>query len=169
MKPALLRSPWCLLVLVESLLVGCSAYSPQSLAVGSSLAQTVQRMGSPTGEYALAAGAKRLEFARGPAGLHTYMVDFDASGRLVSWEQVLSVESFGAVGRGTPREEVLKTLGHPGKEFGVWSGQQTIWAYSFDSPYCQWFLVGLGSDGQVSSTSFGPDPRCEAGNGGDRN
>lgn len=157
---------WSLLLV--GLMAGCGSYSPQALAPGSSIDATTQAMGRPTAEYPLAAAGKRLEFARGPAGLHTYMLDFDAAGKLVSWNQVLAPETFNSITKGQGREEVLRTIGHPGKEFGVWSGQQTIWAYSFESVYCQWFLVGLDPQRQVSSASYGPDPRCEAGSKADR-
>ena len=157
-----------LLALTAGTLLGCSGYSPQALAPGSSIEQVTQRMGRATAEYPLAPAGRRLEFARGPFGLHTYMVDFDAAGKLVSWNQVLTPETFDSIAKGISRDDVLKTLGHPAKEFGVWSGQQTIWAYSFESMACQWFMVGLNPAGQVSSTSYGPDPRCEAGSKADR-
>ncbi len=67
---------WSLLLV--ALLAGCGSYSPQALAPGSSIDATTQAMGRPTAEYPLAPVGKRLEFARGPFGLHTYMLDFDA-------------------------------------------------------------------------------------------
>lgn len=151
-----------------SLLAACTAYSPQALGPGSSIAQANQRLGRATAEYPLAGGAQRLEFARGPFGLHTFMLDFDADGRLVAWNQVLYPENFNTIAKGTGSAEVLRAIGHPAVEFGVWSGQQTIWAYRFDSSECQWFMVGLNPAGQVASTSYGPDPRCEAGAKADR-
>jgi hypothetical protein len=143
-------------------MVGCTAYSPGSLPERSSIADARARLGTPSGEYALAGGAKRLEYARGPFGLHTYMLDFDAAGTLRSWYQVLYEENFATIRPGMTSEQVLVAIGHPGHRFGVWSGQQTMWAYRFDSPACVWFLVGVDPAGQVASTQYGPDPRCEA-------
>ena len=149
-------------------LPGCSGYSPQALAPGSSIEQATQRMGRATAEYPLTPAGKRLEFARGPFGLHTYMVDFDASGSLVAWTQGLYEENFATIKNGMSSDDVLLALGHPAHQFGVWSGRQTMWAYRFDSPQCQWFLVGVNPQGQVASTTYGPDPRCEAGSKAER-
>ena len=52
-------------------------------------------------------GTGRLEFARGPYGKHTYMVDFDADGRLLSWEQVLTENNFFQVQIGETKEAVV--------------------------------------------------------------
>lgn len=150
-------------------MLGCTAYSPSGLPERSSIADARARLGAPSGEYALAGGAKRLEYARGPFGLHTYMLDFDASGTLQSWYQALYEENFATIRRGMTSEQVLVAIGHPGHQFGVWSGNQTMWAYRFDSPGCVWFLVGVDPAGQVASTQYGPDPRCEATSKGDRN
>ena len=162
------RIVWPCLLLASSLMLGCATYSPDSLPARASPADARAKLGAPSGEYSLAGGAKRLEYARGPFGLHTYMLDFDASGSLVSWTQVLYEENFATVKSGMNSGDLLLALGHPAHQFGVWSGNQTMWAYRFDSPQCQWFLVGLNPHGQVASTSYGPDPRCEAGGKADR-
>ena len=156
------------LFVAVSALQGCASYSPDSLPPRASLADATAKLGKPSGEYSLAGGAKRLEFARGPFGLHTYMLDFDATGLLVKATQVLYEENFATIKNGMARDDVLLALGHPAHQYGVWSGQQTIFAYRFDSPQCLWFLVGVSPQGQVASTSYGPDPRCEAGAKADR-
>ena len=153
---------WCLLGTC-TLLLGCAGYSPASLPAGTSMTDARAKLGTPSGEYALAGGAKRLEFMRGPMGLHTFMVDFDASGAMQAWTQVLFEENFATIKDGMSRDQVLLALGHPAHEYGVWSGRKTIWAYRFDSPHCLWFLVGLSPQGRVASTQYGPDPRCEFG------
>ncbi|HEX3139895.1 MAG TPA: hypothetical protein VHQ87_07560, partial [Rhizobacter sp.] len=70
------------------LVAACTTYGPQSLPKGSSMDAARAAMGPPTGEMALPDGGRRLEFARGPLGKHTYMLDYDAQGRLQNWEQV---------------------------------------------------------------------------------
>jgi hypothetical protein len=151
------------LLIVGVALQGCASYSPDSLAPRATLADATAKLGKPTAQYALAGGAKRLEFARGPFGLHTYMLDFDASGLLVKSTQVLYEENFATIKDGMSRDDVLLALGRPAHEYGVWSGNKTMWAYRFDSPQCLWFLVGLSPQGHVASTQYGPDPRCEVG------
>jgi hypothetical protein len=150
-------------LMAYSLMAGCAGYSPTSLPAGSSLADVRAKLGAPSGEYALTGGGKRLEFMRGPAGLHTFMVDFDSTGAMRSWTQVLYEENFATIKDGMSRDQVLLALGHPAHEYGVWSGMKTIWAYRFDSPQCLWFQVGISPQGQVASTQYGPDPRCEFG------
>jgi len=156
------------LLLAAVLLAGCTAYGPDSLAPRSSISDARARLGAPSGEYTLPGGGKRLEFARGPMGLHTFMLDFDPSGSLVSWHQALYEENFATIKNGMSRDDVLLRLGHPAHQYGVHAFQQTIWAYRFDSPHCLWFLVGLNPQAQVASTSYGLDPRCEAGAKADR-
>src|SRR5688572_13494017 len=87
------------IVAVTALLGGCAGYSPGQLAAGTPVSDVVARMGEPTGQYTLADGARRLEFARGPSGRHTYMIDVDAQGRVTRWQQVLTEQMF----NGTPK------------------------------------------------------------------
>ena len=75
-----------------ALLGACSGYSPAGVVAGDSEADLARSMGAPTGRYALPGGASRLEYARGPSGRQTYMVDVDAAGRVVGWQQVLTQE-----------------------------------------------------------------------------
>jgi hypothetical protein len=156
------------LLVAACALPACASYGPDSLPPRATLTEATAKLGKPTAEYALAGGARRLEFARGPFGLHTFMLDFDASGLLVRSTQVLYEENFATIRNGMARDDVLLALGHPAHQYGVWSGRQTIWAYRFDSPQCLWFLVGVNPQGQVASTSYGPDPRCEAGTKAER-
>jgi hypothetical protein len=63
-------------------------YGPESLETGAPLNEVTAALGSPTGRHAHA-GGERIEYAHGPYGLHTYMLDFDAQGRFMRWQQVL--------------------------------------------------------------------------------
>ncbi|HQY08456.1 MAG TPA: hypothetical protein PK797_07085, partial [Burkholderiaceae bacterium] len=56
-------------------LTGCAGYSPAALQPGQTAEQVRALMGPPTGEHGLPGGGIRLEYARGPAGLQTFMVD----------------------------------------------------------------------------------------------
>jgi hypothetical protein len=140
---------------------GCASYGPGSLAGGTTIADATRVMGLPTGEYLLANGGKRLEYARGPMGKHTFMLDFDAQGRLVAWAQVLTEARFNAVRVGTPSDELLMTLGHPSERSMVGLQHLAVWSYRYDAVFCQWFQVSLDAQGRVADTSYGPDPMCE--------
>jgi hypothetical protein len=142
-------------------LVGCAgSYGPQALKTGASLGEVTTALGSPTGRYPRT-GGERVEYARGPYGKHTYMLDFDAQGRLTGWEQVLTEEKFDAVRVGATRDELLSTLGHPADRRALPVQRRTLWSYRYDGPFCRWFQVGLDASGRVVDTGYGPDPLCE--------
>lgn len=147
--------------LVLSAMLGCATYGPPKLEAGASVADATRALGPPTSEYALPAGAKRLEFARGPFGKHTYMLDFDAQGRMLVWAQVLTEARFNAVRAGTPKEEVLLVLGRPSEQSRIALQRQTVWSYRFEDHFCRWFQVGIDEAGRVTDTGYYPDPMCE--------
>jgi hypothetical protein len=151
-----------LVVLACAALAACSAYGPGGLAPGSTVEAAVRSMGPPTGDYTLPDGRRRVEFARGPMGKNTYMLDYDAQGRLQSAEQVLTEQRFNAIRAGMAANEVLLQLGRPSKRFvvGLYE-KQTVWAYRYETPFCTWFMVGLDPGGQVVDTAYGPDPVCD--------
>jgi hypothetical protein len=143
------------------LLGACSSYGPGGLASGASVASVTARMGAPTGEYPLPDGGRRLEFARGPFGKHTYMLDFDAAGQLVRSEQVLTQAHFDAIRPGMTAAEVLSQIGRPSTTWPLARQRQTVWAYRYDAPFCVWFMIGMGYDDKVIDAIYGPDPMCE--------
>lgn len=150
------------------LISACTAYGPNSLAPGTGLEAATRAMGAPTGEFTLPGGGRRLEFARGPFGKHTYMLDFDAQGRLLRWEQVLVEERFNAIRSGIDAAELRAQLGRASEQYVVgWHEKQTVWAYRYETPFCQWFQVGVNAQGKVVDTAYGPDPLCTVGKADD--
>lgn len=118
-------------------------------------------MGAPSGQYALAEGRSRLEFARGPYGKHTYMLDFDASGRMTSWRQVLTEEDFSRIRPGQTRDHVLQSIGHPSDVRDLSFQKRTLWSYRYASVFCQWFQVSFDRQDVVVEAGYGPDPLCD--------
>ena len=155
---AALRFTLSLVCLVTA---GCAGYGPGALKPGASVSDATQAMGTPTGRYPLAGGGERLEFARGPMGLHTYMLDFDAQGRLQKSDQVLNEAHFNTIPTGIAREEVLKELGRPSVVSHIQWQKRQLWSYRYDSVFCQWFQVSLDTQNKVVETGYAPDPRCE--------
>jgi hypothetical protein len=142
--------------------------------VGQTETQVLARSGAPTARYTLTAptagvppAVQRLEYASGPYGRTTWMLDLDASGRVVAARQVLdeaALAAFQATAPGLGREALLRALGTPGeRRHGGWAGGQ-VWAWRYPTNDCLWFQVSLGDDGLVRSASFGTDPRCDAAN-----
>jgi hypothetical protein len=144
-------------------LSGCVGYSPNGLTPGVGETAVRAQMGEPTDRHALPEGRTRLEFARGPAGRHTYMLDFDAAGRLQAWSQVLTEANFARVQPGWTAEQLRSELGRPTQEQVFPLGQVRVWSYRFDSWDCSWFQVTVAlRDARVTETGLGPDPRCNA-------
>ncbi|MFT3954787.1 MAG: hypothetical protein QM722_10490 [Piscinibacter sp.] len=149
-------------VLLSLLAAGCvNMSSPAKLAPGADAEAIRAQLGEPTGRYALADGAQRLEYARGPYGRETWMLDVDAQGRLLKATQVLAEPTFATIKAGMTRDEVLKIIGRPGNVGYVGWQKQTVWNYRYASPFCQWFQVGLSQAGIVEDTGYGPDPICD--------
>jgi hypothetical protein len=150
------------LALSALLLAGCvNMSSPTKLPTGAGAEAIRAQLGEPTGRYAMPGGTTRLEYARGPFGRETWMLDVDASGALIKAAQVLNEATFATIRAGMTREELLRTIGRPSRTGFVGWQNQTVWNYRYASPFCQWFQVGLGADGIVQDTGFGPDPLCD--------
>ena len=140
---------WASVLLLCALLAsGCSTLQPQRVRAGQSQAEVLAAMGQPTGRYALDGGAQRLEFARGPAGRVTWMVDLDANGLVLGIEQVLDAAHFARVVDKMPREALLRLLGRPAARQGEWQNRET-WSWRYETNDCLWFRVTLSADGLV--------------------
>ena len=158
-------------VLLALLLGGCVAALRVPPQAGQSEADALARLGKPTARHALAGGGSRLEFASGPYGRETWMVDIDAAGRVLDARQVLAeteLVAFQARAPGLSRDELLRSLGTPGeRRRGGWSGGE-VWSWRYPTNDCLWFQASIGDDGIVREGSFGSDPRCDAPSDGAR-
>jgi hypothetical protein len=145
-------------------LLGCAGPGFKPLPAGADQATVIDTWGQPTGRYALPGGGSRLEYATGPYGHTTWMVDLDDAGRLRAAEQVLDGRHLQAIQAQLPgmsRDELLRTLGRPGERRPGGLQRGEVWSWRFESPFCLWFQVSLGDDGIVRDGSFGPDPICD--------
>jgi len=145
-------------------LAGCAAFAPPDIRPGQTEAEVVGAFGKPTGRYAMPDAATRLEFATGPYGRTTWMVDIDTAGRVTGAKQVLNEASFAdfqARAPGMTRDELLRTLGRPGeRRHGGWQGGE-VWSWRYPTNECLWFQSSIGADGIVRDGAYGPDPRCD--------
>ena len=156
------------LVLAAAGCVGCAGYPAQALRAGQTEAEVVAVMGHPTGRYRLPGSAQRLEFARGPAGRVTWMVDLDNGGRLTQAEQVLDTLHFNQVRDGMSQDGLLRLLGRPAARQREYQDKQT-WSWRYETHDCLWFRVTLNAAGQVmGGGAHMTDPACDAGRGVDR-
>ena len=97
--------------LIAVMLAACAPPGPADLKTGASADEIKAQMGTPVATHTLPNGDKRLEFSG--RGAMTYMLDVDASGRLVKWTQVLTEANFRNIVPGMARKQVLMTLGQP--------------------------------------------------------
>jgi len=152
-------------LLGSAFLAACAGPGITPLQLGANEAEVRQLWGEPTGRYALPDGS-RLEYATGPYGVTTWMVDLDATGHVTGWRQVLSESNLQAVQGQLPgmdTETLLRTLGRPGeRRHGGRQGGQW-WFWRFHNSFCLWFLVDIGNDGIVRESVFDIDPRCNGG------
>jgi hypothetical protein len=163
MKPAS-RLMSLTVALAAALLAACAHPPP---AAGTAREAVLQQWGPPTARYALPAGAERLEYATGPNGRTTWMIDLDAGGRVTQARQVLGEAEFLQVqiraGSGElTREALLRWIGTPGeRRGGGWAGGE-VWSWRYPTNDCLWFQVSVTDDGRVTSGAFATDPTCDA-------
>ena len=114
---------------LAALLAGCAL--PGREAPGALRSEVVARLGPPQATYALPSG-ERLIYTALPAGFEAYNLDFDAGGRLVRNEQVLTQTWFEALaGSGWTRQQVQSTFGPPVLVEEVARFDGDIWTYRF--------------------------------------
>lgn len=151
-----------LIGLLPLLAAGCALFRPPPLAVGQTEAELLSFMGAPTGRHALADGVTRLEFATGPYGRFTWMVDMGPDGRSRAFRQVLTTENlaeFQPRAPGMTIAQLLAELGRPGERFGVRAGE--VWSWRYPTNDCLLWQVTIGRDGKVIDAGYGPDWMCE--------
>jgi hypothetical protein len=154
-----------LVVLAAStMLVACASYGPGNLQPGTPITDVITRMGPPTGEYPGPNGTRRVEFARGPMGKHTYMIDVNPQGQVIKWDQVLTENNFLALPNGISEQELLYRLGHPAEVLNLPRRNEQVWSYRYDVAYCQWFQVNIDQPTKkVTASGYGLDWRCAGG------
>ncbi len=146
---------------VAVLLLGCAIPRPGTLAKGMTEAEVVALMGPPTDRYPMPKGETRLEFAQGPAGRETWMVDLDANGRATDWAQVLDPWYFEQVTDGMDRDTLLRYLGRPGEIRGARLNRQ-LWYWRYPNNDCLIAVATISAEGKVvGGVSMMPDPACD--------
>ena len=130
--------------------------------VGTPASEVARTWGAPTARYALEPGGERLEYATGPFGRTTWMVDLDGAGRVQQARQVLGEAEFFQLQsqRDLKRDDVLRWIGTPGDRRGV-RGDGETWSWRYPTNDCLWFQVSLDAAGVVTGSGFGIDPACD--------
>jgi hypothetical protein len=144
-----------------ALLLGCAVAHPGRLAAGMTEPEVVAAMGTPTARYPMPDGSMRLEFATGPSGRETWMVDLDAGGRATKWEQVLDGWHFQKVSDGMDRDAVVRILGQPSFVRQTYA-QRSTWYWRYPNNDCLIGAATIDPQGRVvGGVGQMTDPACE--------
>jgi hypothetical protein len=158
--------PRALLPWLGLLLASCASgpFEPTSVVAGDTRNDVVRKMGPPTAVYTMPDGRPRLEYNRMPAGRKTYMIDFDDSGRVTHWEQVLDEKHFVAIVPGMHSADVLRLIGPPSERGAYRRPEPGItWSYRYEAiPRCQMFQVAFDErTDEVNAAYYPIDPHCD--------
>jgi hypothetical protein len=121
-----------LVAVAAGLLAGCAG-EPTRIQPGTTAAETLQRLGAPTGRYPLNGGGERLQYSRMPAGFEVTDIDVDAAGKVVSVTQVLTEGRFGYDIKVDQwrQNDVMAFYGRPYEITRVSSFDGTVWSYRY--------------------------------------
>ena len=156
-----MRRLWPLAAALLVALSGC-ALDPTRLPLGSTRAETLQKLGQPTATYPMPAGGERLQYSRAPSGFAVNNVDLDAGGRVVSIRQELEDGMFDStIKPGVWRvDDVLRSYGRPFEISQVRPFDGDVWAWRYKSqnnPRLLYIYIGL--DGVVDHYHTADDLR----------
>jgi hypothetical protein len=129
-----------LLLAAAALLAGCAhPWNAMNFPPGTPREQIVASAGQPYRVLPLADGGQRLQYTLQPMGLYAFMVDLDASGRLVRARQVLTPAEFNRIEIGKwTRADVEGEFGPPARIDGVASWNGPVYTY-------RWYEPGQGN------------------------
>ncbi|HEY8048345.1 MAG TPA: hypothetical protein VIE63_04175 [Ramlibacter sp.] len=116
---------------VLALLAACAGF-PQGgfdIPAGTPRDAVIARAGAPTRVVPLPAGGERLQYSLQPVGQEAWMVDLDASGKVVRSFQALTFENFIRILPGWAMADVEREFGPPAKFDSVMSWRGPIWTY----------------------------------------
>lgn len=96
-------------ILSAFLLVACASYSGRGLNPGESQVEDVLRiMGDPAMRWQEPDGSQQLAY---PRGIHTFMVQIGADGKMQHIENVMGMKTFARISPGMTKNQVLRILG----------------------------------------------------------
>ncbi|MBA3592454.1 MAG: hypothetical protein H0W47_01465 [Polaromonas sp.] len=140
---------------------GCALHTFGSIASGMSRDEVVSRMGKPDAVVVLGQGA-RMQYSGQPHGQFAYMVDLDASGRVMSARQVLNARDFARIELGKwTRDDVLREFGRPAaiEHVALWQGD--ILTYRWVEVHDMFYWVYLDANQVVQKAHPGMELRGE--------
>jgi len=157
-------------VAVAAFVLGACAM-PDTIKPGTTETDVLSKFGKPDSQFTFASGNKRFEYNRGEWMQRSWMVDFDADGRVTSVDQVRTEAHFAALRPGSDTQaSVREQLGTPFKVEYYPPSKLTGWLYPYREAgvYNSVMTVMFDPKGVFRRAENGPDPRFMGGrdNGG---
>lgn len=141
----------------------CSALVPAPVNIGDTEAEVITKRGSPTNRYQ--DGKYQLfEYALGPWGQKTYMARLGADGKVISFEQVLTMQKFATIKVGeATKADVLRTIGEPSETSYLSLRDLEVWSYPYKEAnvWNSMMHVHFDKAGIVRQMMNGPDPKFD--------
>ena len=151
------------LALASLALSACAGIYAPPLPAGTPEAEVVARLGAPTHVYPATERQSRvLEYMTGPFGQVTFMARIGPDGRLLSYEQALTPQTFARIRVGADtRADVLHVLGAPSETTYLSLVRQEVWSYPYkENPVADSMMhVHFDDAGIVRRMLNGPDLR----------
>ncbi len=141
-------------------LSGCVTYAPSERFIGMPREQVIAELGSPRPAPTSLDSARRLDFPRGPRGKHTYAIEFDDTGKVSSYRQLLTEKNFGTIVSGMDVRAVIDQIGVSTDTFVLGRGRGYVWNYRYENALCRWFQIEFSADDKVRSAGYGMPPEC---------
>jgi hypothetical protein len=134
-----------LLVFIAALLAGCAGFGGYGVPAGTPRDAVIAQMGQPSRVVPIPAG-ERLQYSLQPYGREAWMVDLDASGRVLQTRQVLTDGNFHRIEAGKwTRDDVEREFGRPAwiDRVSSWSGPVMTyrWRDTANSPMFYWVYL----------------------------
>ncbi|MGN6703853.1 MAG: outer membrane protein assembly factor BamE domain-containing protein [Burkholderiaceae bacterium] len=141
-------------------LAACATWGPDAVHPGETEADVIARLGPPTARYADGAD-HLLEYRHGRFGQTTWMARIGPDGRLVSYDQVLTLEHFADIRVGKDnKQDVLRKIGAPSEKTVYGFPGLETWNYPYKERDVWDSLMSIYFDrnGVVAGMENGPDP-----------
>lgn len=119
---------------LAAMLSACAVFGVAEIPPGTPRDQVLAKAGTPTRSVRLADGGERLQYSLQPAGHQAWMVDLDASGRVVRVYQALTDNNFVRIQPGWTAADIEREYGPPGKIDRVSSYHGKVWEYRWQDP-----------------------------------
>jgi hypothetical protein len=143
---------------IKEAVTGSRRYAPGSDMLGQTAEQVIFSLGRPAASLQVQPGS-RLVFVRGPFGRHSYFVDFNETGRMSAFEQVLTRERFARINPGMSGQEVIAIIG-PSTDIRGLAFNRVLWSWRYENHECLWFQAEFEESGLVRSAGNAISPEC---------